>query len=116
MAGRLDVDLFDVLDCGEGRAGRQIVFEGFNAFERAFGQCFDSPVGEISHVAQNLMAGGSALREEAVADALHSSANQKFSRDYHHHPLFQSSQTHHSKNATENSIEQWAVSSEEQER
>lgn len=93
MAGRLDINLFNVLDCGEGRAGRQIVFEGFDAFESAFGQCFDSPIREISHVPQNLMAGCGALREEAVADALHSSANQKFSRDFHPHPLLQTSQT-----------------------
>src|SRR2546423_726347 len=86
VAGRFKIYLFDVLDRSVGRAGCQIVLECFDALRYAFGQRLDTPVRQITHVALNLMARGGALREEAIADALHFPANQKFSRDFHQHP------------------------------
>lgn len=83
MAGRLQVYFFNVLDHGEGRPRRQIVLESFDALQRPFGQSLNAPVRQIAHVPYNLMAGRGSLREETISDALHSTANQKFSRNFH---------------------------------
>jgi hypothetical protein len=77
------VDFFDVFDDGEGRAGREVVFESFDARGRAFGEGFDAPVRQIAHVARDLVACGGALGEEPIADALHLTVDQKFARDLH---------------------------------
>ena len=45
-----------------------------------------APIGEIAHISEHLMASGSALSEEAIADALNVSADKKFP-SYSHHPL-----------------------------
>ena len=109
MSGHFDVDFFDVLDRGEGRACHQIVFEGFDRFGRSFGQRFDTSVRKIAHVSQNLMARGGALREEAIAYALHFPANQKFSRDFHHLPLLERYNRHSTQKTrrriTQNSVQ-----------
>jgi hypothetical protein len=89
VARRLDVDFFDLLDNGKGRAREEIVLEGFDALDCSFGQSFDPSIRQITHVSQNLMAGSGTLREETITDALHLSANQKFSRDFHLHPLIE---------------------------
>jgi hypothetical protein len=113
VACGLKVDLFDVFDHGEIGAGRELVFEGFDALGRSFSQRFDAPVIQISHVPQNLVAGGGALGEEPETYALHLSSNQKFSRDPHHHPLHKEKRLLPLKNASENSIKQRAVGSEQ---
>jgi hypothetical protein len=51
------------------------------------------------------MAGGGALCEEAVADALHFSANQKFSCNLHPHPLIEGNNSFIVESAPQNSTE-----------
>lgn len=116
MARGLKVKFFDVLDDGEAGACREVQLESFDALSVSFGQRFDAPIRQIAHVAQNLMAGGGTLRKEAIADALHFPANQKFPRDFHPlKTLCSKTRKPITKNATENSIEQRAVGSRQQE-
>jgi hypothetical protein len=75
VSGRLDADLLDVLDARVLRPRRDVVLESFDAFLRPFGEDFDAPVREVADVADDLVARGDALREEAVADALHIAAD-----------------------------------------
>ncbi len=48
-----------------------------------FGVDFDAAVGEVADVADDLMARGDALREEAKTDALHLPADQIVPRHFH---------------------------------
>ena len=74
-SGRLDADLFDLLDARELRARRDVVLETLDAFGRPLGEDFDATVREVADVADDLVARGDALCEEAVADALYVAAD-----------------------------------------
>ena len=82
-ACRLDRYLLDVFHLREGWASGQIMFEGFDAVERAFSHSLHAPVRQITHVARDLMAGRRALRKVTVAHLLHFPADQKLSRSLH---------------------------------
>lgn len=83
VAGRLDKKLFDVLDGAECGAGRQLVFECFDAFTRTFGDRLDATVGQVAHVADDLVPRRRALCKEAKADALHFPTDRKLSCGFH---------------------------------
>ena len=83
MSGRLDADLFDLLDARELRPRGDVVLKALDAFGRPLGVDFDATVGEVAHVADDLVARGDALREEAVAHALHVAADYVMPRDPH---------------------------------
>src|SRR5262245_20867063 len=74
-AGWLQIDFLNLIYHGPLRTGSQIVFERFDIVGWAFRQRFHGAVRTISHVANDLVTSGSALGEEAIADALHISAD-----------------------------------------
>ena len=76
-ARRIEVQFFDVIDAAKTRARREVMFKSFDLCRRAFDESFDAAVRKILHVSNDLMPRGCALREEAIADALHFAANQE---------------------------------------
>src|SRR5215203_6095017 len=84
--GRLDGDLFDLLDAGVLGAGGDVVFEALDALGRALGEDFDAAVREVADVADDLVVRGDALREEAEPHALHFTADEVMPRDLHTPP------------------------------
>src|ERR1700741_2051706 len=62
------------------RAGRQIVFECFNAGRRSLRKCFDAPVSTVAHVPYYLMSRCRALCKETITDALHLTSYKELSR------------------------------------
>jgi hypothetical protein len=79
----IQIDLFDMFDYCQGRAGSEIVFECLDACFRPLGQDFNSPISAVAHVANHLMSRGGALGEKTIAYSLHLTAYQKLSR----HPV-----------------------------
>src|SRR5215204_3342591 len=84
--GRLDGDLFDLFDAGVLGAGGEVVFEALDAVGRAFGEDFDAAVLQVADVADDLVARGDSLREEAEPHALHLAADEVVPRDLHAPP------------------------------
>ncbi len=72
-----------MFDFGIDRSGGQIVLEVFNRFFVAFGKYCDSPVIHISHITANLMSRSGTLGKKTVTNALHHSADDKFSGNNH---------------------------------
>jgi hypothetical protein len=83
LAGRLDADLFDMLDASKLRACRDVVLEAFDAFGCSFGEDFDATVCEVSHVAYDLMTRCDALCEEAITNSLNVAAYHVVTRNSH---------------------------------
>jgi hypothetical protein len=83
----LDAEFFDLSDAGVLRAGGEVVFEAFDALGRALGVDFDAAVGQVADVADDLMARGDTLREEAETDPLNLPADEVVPRDSHVNPL-----------------------------
>ena len=81
LSSWLQRQFFDLLDNGEARTGCQVVFEGFNVLSRTFYQGFYAAVVQVPDVANNLVAGGRALRKEPITNPLHFATDQKLSRD-----------------------------------
>src|SRR5215204_6411004 len=81
--GRLDGDLFDLLDAGVLGAGGEVVFEALDALGRALGEEFDAAVREVANEADDLVMRGDALREETEPHALHLAADEVMPRDLH---------------------------------
>jgi hypothetical protein len=77
---RLQVYLFDLIDYRPLWTRRQIVFERFDAISRSFRKRFDTSVRTVTHVTDDLMARGCALRKETVTNPLHVASDQKLSR------------------------------------
>lgn len=70
-----------MVDSTEARAGCQIVFESFDFGDGTFCERFNAAVRKVLHVADDLMSRRRALREEAIADALHVTADQEATRN-----------------------------------
>ena len=79
-ARRIKVQFFDVIDAAKARSRRKIMFKSFDLCRRTFDKSLPRP-SKILHVANNLVPCRRALREEAIAHALHIAANQKASGD-----------------------------------
>jgi hypothetical protein len=56
------------------------MFESLNAGWRPLGKRFNTPIRHIAYITDNLVAGRCPLRKKPITDALHVTANQKFSR------------------------------------
>ena len=63
------------------------MFELFDAVGWPFSKGFDSPVGQVTHVAYDLMTCGGALSKETEADSLHVTTDDKSSRYLGMHSL-----------------------------
>ena len=84
QACRIEVNLFDMIDSREPRAGQQFVLERFHIPGRAFSQDFDATVIEVLYVTDNLMPGRRSLSEETITHALHVASNKKLTSNWRH--------------------------------
>lgn len=71
-----------LFDAGICRAGREVVFEGFDHFRASLHKRLDGPVVQVSNIAFYLMPGRGALGKVAETNSLYYSANQELPSDH----------------------------------
>src|ERR1044072_2220530 len=78
--GRLQNQLFHLIDYSPLRSSHKIVLERFNTTRRPFRKRFTTSVRTVAHVSNYLMPRCRTLRKEAIPDALNLPSNKKLSR------------------------------------
>ena len=78
-----------MIDVPKSWTGRQIMLEGFDFSWRAFGKRFHPTVGQVLHVADDLMTSRGTLRKETITNSLHIATDEEPARDPRHWIRFQ---------------------------
>ena len=81
QAGRIEIELFHIIDPTEARPGCEIVFEGFDLRSRPFGNCFDATVRQVLHVPDDLVPRRRSLCEKAITNALNVAPDEEAASD-----------------------------------